>query len=84
MTIDIPLDDADAVLTALRSQATWYRNDLGHAPEDVIKLRALADRLDSLADELDDKANAEFDRQWRAEAIAGGVPVIMLGPVRLR
>ena len=53
MKIDVPDDLLQDVARALERQADLYRSDKGHAPEDIAVLMADADRLDTLAAEIE-------------------------------
>lgn len=55
-------DLVDDVASALRSLATHYRSDTSHDAISIAELRASADRLDDLADKLEDAINAPKDQ----------------------
>ena len=61
LTLDIPDDDAPAVLASIANgllrSAEFARGDRGHDPEDRAALLAYADRLEALAEYVDGEAN---------------------------
>lgn len=50
MLVDIPDDMIDMVTSAVDRCIEWFRYDAGHPDEDVVSLRAAADRLSLLSD----------------------------------
>ncbi len=52
IAINIPVDLAQDVASAIESQADRYRNDTGHSEDGISVLRRDADRLDALADAI--------------------------------
>lgn len=64
--IDIPCDLLYSVARAVERQATLYRGDKGHDPEDVATLEADADRLDELATAIDFASRSAVAEAWRS------------------
>lgn len=59
ITLEIPLDLVDTVISALYRSADWYRADKGHDAEGIAVLIADADRLETMAERLEADARRE-------------------------
>ncbi len=54
VALEIPIDLVDSVISALYRSADSYRADKAHAAADIVLLMADADRLEALAEKLQD------------------------------
>lgn len=55
MIVDIPTDLAQSVAFAIRHLADHYRSDIGHSPDGIASLRRAAERMDLIANGIDDR-----------------------------
>lgn len=62
MRVRIPYDLAESVANAIRHTATIYRNDKGHCTDGIAALNRDADRLDKIAEEIEERCERCSDR----------------------
>lgn len=73
MKIEVPYDLSEYVAQALRHQVDWMRKDVRHAPDAVAALNRDADRLEQIADDIDEMRGQDTARiapESRAGVIA--------------
>jgi hypothetical protein len=61
VTLEIPIDLVDTVISALYRSADLYRADKGHDAEGVAVLVESADRLEVMAELLEDSARGSSE-----------------------
>lgn len=74
MKVDIPYDLVSSVVHAIQRMAEVYRNDKGHDDEDIIALHRDADRLDEIAEELEERHRSMTADRASAQDSTGAKP----------